>query len=76
MNVNRIMIILLFAFVQTVKADNLAGFLYGCKEGPDGTEWQNPEMLSLNKEQPRAYIFPFACNQVLCTNQRLACLHA
>lgn len=63
MNINRIMIILLFAFVQTVKADNLAGFLYGCKEGPDGTEWQNPEMLSLNKEQPRAYIFPFACEE-------------
>ena len=60
---NRIMIILLFAFVQTVKADNLAGFLYGCKEGPDGTEWQSPEMLSLNKEQPHAYIFPFACEE-------------
>lgn len=60
MNINRIMIILLFAFVQTVKADNLAGFLYGCKEGPDGTEWQNPELLSLNKELPRTYAFSFA----------------
>ena len=60
---NRIMIILLFAFVQTVKADNLAGFLYGCKEGPDGTEWQNPEMLSLNKEQPRAYTFSYASRE-------------
>ena len=63
MNINRIMIILLFAFVQTVKADNLAGFLYGCKEGPDGTEWQNPEMLSLNKEQPRAYTFSYASRE-------------
>ncbi len=60
---NRIMIILLFAFVQTVKADNMAGFLYGCKEGPDGTEWQNPEMLSLNKEQPRAYTFSYASRE-------------
>ena len=63
MNINRIMIILLFAFVQTVKADGLKGFLYGSKEGPDGTEWQSSEMLSLNKEQPRAYIFPFACEE-------------
>ena len=63
MNINRIMIILLFAFVQTVKADNLAGFLYGCKEGPDGTEWQNPELLSLNKELPRAYTFSYASRE-------------
>lgn len=60
---NRIMILLLFAFALTVKADGLKGFLYGSKEGPDGTEWQSPEMLSLNKEQPRAYIFPFACEE-------------
>ena len=60
---NRIMILLLFAFALTVKADGLKGFLYGSKEGPDGTEWQSPEMLSLNKEQPHAYIFPFACEE-------------
>jgi len=54
------MIFLLFAFTLMAKADNLQGFLYGEKNAPDGTEWQNPEMLSLNKEQPHAYIFPFA----------------
>ena len=51
--------ILLF-FSLITKAEDLQGFLYGVKEGPDGTEWQNPEALSLNKEQPCAYMFPFA----------------
>ena len=51
---------ILFLFSLMAKADGLPGFLYGSKEGPDGTEWQNPEALSLNKEQPRAYLFPFA----------------
>ncbi|MBQ9169448.1 MAG: discoidin domain-containing protein [Bacteroidaceae bacterium] len=40
--------------------DNLEGFLYGQASSPDGTEWQSPERLSLNKLQPRAHIFPFA----------------
>ena len=40
--------------------DALKGFLYGDVPAPDGTEWQNPEWLSLNKMQPRAHIFPFA----------------
>ena len=40
--------------------DYLAGFYYGQVQTPDGTEWQNPEWLSLNKLQPRAHIFPFA----------------
>lgn len=38
----------------------LEGFLYGEATCPDGTEWQAPSRLSLNKEQPRAYMFPFA----------------
>lgn len=54
------MTLLLFAFALVAKADNLQGFLYGEKGAPDGTEWQNPELLSLNKEQPRAYLFSFA----------------
>ena len=40
--------------------DALEGFLYNQVSAPDGTEWQSPEKLSLNKLQPRAYIFPFA----------------
>ena len=38
----------------------LGGFLYGTEAEPKGTEWEAPEKLSLNKEQPRAYFFSFA----------------
>lgn len=38
---------------------NLEGFEYGTVSTPDGTEWQSPERLSLNKEQPSAYFFNF-----------------
>lgn len=38
----------------------LNGFKYGTEAGPAGTEWESPELLSLNKEQPRAYFFSFA----------------
>ena len=43
-------------------ADNepLAGFLYSNESAPTGDEWQSPEKLSLNKEQPRAYLFSFS----------------
>ena len=51
-------VILLFCSLMT-RAEGLQGFLYGSKEGPDGTEWQNPEALSLNKEQPHAWGFHF-----------------
>ncbi|MBP5377115.1 MAG: hypothetical protein J6Y41_04030, partial [Bacteroidaceae bacterium] len=57
------MTLLLFAFALVAKADNLQGFLYGEKSAPDGTEWQNPEMLSLNKELPRAYRFSYASKE-------------
>lgn len=57
------MIFLLFAFALVAKADNLQGFLYGEKSAPDGTEWQNPEVLSLNKELPQAYTFSFASEE-------------
>ena len=49
-----------FALVFSVSAaDALDGFLYKQVSAPDGTEWQSPEKLSLNKLQPRAHIFPF-----------------
>lgn len=38
----------------------LGGFAYGDQTAPAGTEWENPEALSLNKEQPHAYFFNFA----------------
>lgn len=37
----------------------LKGFEYGQRKAPDGNEWQSPERLSLNKEQPKAYYFSF-----------------
>lgn len=56
----QILISLIVLFPLMTRADGLQGFLYGSKEAPDGTEWQNPEVLSLNKEQPRAYMFSYA----------------
>ena len=51
----------LSALALSVNADQaLEGFLYGQASSPDGTEWQSPQKLSLNKLQPRAHIFPFA----------------
>lgn len=39
----------------------LEGFEYALNPAaPDGTEWQSPGRLSLNKEQPRATFYPFA----------------
>ena len=53
--------LILSALAFSVSAeDNLEGFLYEHASAPDGTEWQSPQKLSLNKLQPRAHIFPFA----------------
>lgn len=39
----------------------LEGFEYKLNpDGPDGSEWQSPGRLALNKEQPRATFYPFA----------------
>lgn len=39
----------------------LEGFEYMLNpDSPDGTEWQSPGRLALNKEQPRATFYPFA----------------
>lgn len=56
---------LLLCFLGTVFTINaqqelLSGFEYGEKKTPDGTEWQSPEQLSLNKEQPRTWFFTFS----------------
>lgn len=37
----------------------LKGFSYASAEAPSGNEWQSPENLALNKEQPHAYFFNF-----------------
>ncbi len=58
-----LIIILLFeAFVSAAFAvrDSLGGFQYALVQAPDGKEWESPERLALNKEQPRATFFSFA----------------
>lgn len=37
----------------------LEGFRYANEPAPVGTEWENPQALALNKEQPRATFYPF-----------------
>ena len=37
----------------------LSGYEYGEREAPDGTEWNDPSRLALNKEQPKAWFFSF-----------------
>lgn len=56
-----LIIILLFeSFVSAAFAirDSLGGFQYALVQAPDGKEWESPERLALNKEQPRATFFP------------------
>lgn len=38
----------------------LKGFAYETSAAPEGKEWENPELLSLNKEQPHTWFFTFA----------------
>ena len=57
---NLLTTLLLLAIAFNANADALEGFLYGKVSEPDGTEWQSPEKLSLNKLQPHAYTFSFA----------------
>lgn len=37
----------------------LEGFNYSSEKAPTGKEWESPENLALNKEQPHAYFFSF-----------------
>ena len=67
-------IIAIFAVIQlsnanwqlsTCCAQNLQGFSYAdAPDAPDGGEWQSPEALALNKEQPRAWGFHFPTEEV------------
>ena len=52
------------AISVSAQQTTLEGFEYSAAPtAPDGTEWQSPERLSLNKEQPRAWMFSFATEQ-------------
>ena len=47
-------------FAGSLCAQGLAGFAYGDVAAPAGNEWESPQQLSLNKEQPKAWFFNFA----------------
>ncbi|MDL2223651.1 beta-galactosidase, partial [Bacteroidales bacterium OttesenSCG-928-M11] len=63
MNVRRITLLLLLCSFMTLSLyanqPPLQGFAYSQEKSPVGDEWESPEKLSLNKEQPRAYFFSF-----------------
>ena len=61
MNVKSVIIGCLSAslWVGHVQADDLKGFAYAAETAPVGNEWESPEQLALNKEQPRAWFFSF-----------------
>lgn len=45
----------------TAQADILSGYQYQVNPAePDGTEWESPERIGLNKEQPHTWFFDFA----------------
>ena len=62
--------VMTFLFSLTCFGQNLKGFAYGDVDAPRGysyekgqdaglVEWESPEELSLNKEQPKAWFFNF-----------------
>ena len=54
------LLFLMMISTTTLRGQSPNGFEYGEVLSPDGTEWQSPGRLSLNKEAPHAYFFPFA----------------
>ena len=48
-----------FVMQGSALPDKLGGFFYGKEIAPTGTEWESPENLSLNKEQPRSSFYSF-----------------
>lgn len=47
-------------WAANVHATDLKGFDYTKTSAPTGKEWESPEQLGLNKEQPHAWFFTFA----------------
>ena len=46
--------------VQALANEPLKGFAYASAPASNGNEWESPEQLALNKEQPHAYFFSFS----------------
>lgn len=47
-------------WTANISATDLKGFEYLKTPAPTGKEWESPEQLGLNKEQPHAWFFTFA----------------
>lgn len=47
------------ALQSSAETEPLKGFQYAAEQSPKGNEWESPENLALNKEQPHAYFFSF-----------------
>lgn len=48
-----------FTFQSFATVDPLKGYQYATEQAPKGNEWESPENLALNKEQPHAWFFSF-----------------
>ncbi|MCW2261395.1 MULTISPECIES: glycoside hydrolase family 2 TIM barrel-domain containing protein [Sphingobacterium] len=61
MRISCVMAVLLASAFQANAqiGDPIAGFRYGVETIPTGKEWESPQDLALNKEQPHAYFFSF-----------------
>ncbi len=51
--------VLVFLSSSLLAQSVLEGFAYGNQQAPKGNEWESPQELALNKEQPKAYFFSF-----------------
>ncbi len=58
---NSLICMAFLGLVSALPADgaDLKGFYYGNDAAPGGHEWQSPDSLAYNKEQPRATFYPF-----------------
>ncbi|MDD3491211.1 MAG: hypothetical protein PHR62_15150, partial [Paludibacter sp.] len=54
-----ILLLGLLALGSVVYGKAPEGFRYSNETAPTGKEWESPQDLSLNKEQPRAWFFSF-----------------
>lgn len=48
-----------FTFQSFATVDPLKGYQYASEQAPKGDEWESPENIALNKEQPHAWFFSF-----------------
>lgn len=53
-------LLLVFFSMGNAQTDRLKGFDYVRFSAPTGREWESPEQLALNKEQPHTWFFTFA----------------